>query len=229
MNEESRVLVCDEETPGLRALELVMRDAGFATLTAQSATEALQAATDRGVDAAILDLVLPDGDGIDVCRALRGWSDMPIIVLSAIGDEDHKVLAFAAGADDYITKPFSPRELVARLRAALRRARTAAAGEPTIHVDDLDIDLVARIVRRGGEEVHLTPIEFELLRMLARNRGRLLTHRTLLQEVWGPTHVEDVPTLRTCIARLRRKIEPYDSQAPHYIRTDQGVGYRFAR
>jgi two-component system KDP operon response regulator KdpE len=146
-------------------------------------------------------------------------------VLSAVGDEDHKVRALEAGADDYVTKPFSPRELVARLRAILRRA-APAPGEPVIAAGGLEVDLSARIVRLDGAEVHLTPTEFDLLRTLVRNRGRLLTHRALLQEVWGPGYGDDVATLRTNIARLRRKIEP--EGAPRFIRTDPGVGYRFA-
>jgi two-component system KDP operon response regulator KdpE len=223
----SRVLVCDDEFHSVRALKIVLREAGFEVLPASTAGEALQVATLQRPDAAILDLILPDGDGIDVCRAVREWSDMPILVLSAVGDEDRKVLALEAGADDYVTKPFSPRELVARLQAALRRARPDP-GEPVIQVEGLEIDLAARIVRRNGEEIHLTPIEFDLVRMLARNRGRLLTHRALLQEVWGAGYVNDLPTLRTSIARLRRKIEPDDGAGPRYIRTDAGVGYRFA-
>ena len=151
--------------------------------------------------------MLPDGNGIDVCRELRAWSRMPILVLSAIGDEDQKVAALEAGADDYVTKPFGPRELVARLHAVLRRAG-AAVDEPTIAVDGLEIDLAARVVRRDGAEVHLTPIEYDLLRTLARNRGRLLTHRALLTEVWGPQYADDTQVLRTHVANLRRKIEP---------------------
>jgi two-component system KDP operon response regulator KdpE len=153
---------------------------------------------------------------------------MPILVLSAVGDEDRKVLALESGADDYVTKPFSPRELVARLQAALRRAAPAPT-DPVINVDGLEVDLAARVVRRGGREVHLSPIEFDLLRTLVRNRGRLLTHRVLLREVWGEAYVNDVATLRTSIARLRRKIEPDDEPGPRYIRTDPGVGYRFAQ
>jgi two-component system, OmpR family, KDP operon response regulator KdpE len=221
-----RVLVCDDEPHIVRALKIVMREAGFEALPAETVAEALQVASLQRPDAAILDLVLPDGDGVEVCRALREWSDMPILVLSAVGDEDHKVRALEAGADDYVTKPFSPRELVARLQAVLRRT-TPQAGEPVIHADGLEVDLAARVVRRGGQEIHLTPIEFDLLRMLVRNRGRLLTHRALLQEVWGPAYAEDVPTLRTSIARLRRKIEPEGDRGPRYIRTDPGVGYRF--
>jgi two-component system KDP operon response regulator KdpE len=222
---EARVLVCDDEPHIVRALKIVMREAGFEALPAETASEALQVATLRRPDAAIVDLVLPDGDGVEVCRAIREWSEMPIIVLSAVGDEDHKVRALEAGADDYVTKPFSPRELVARLRAALRRA-SPATGEPVITADGLEVDLAGRSVRRAGADVHLTPIEFELLRTLVRNRGRLLTHRALLQDVWGPGYADDVATLRTNIARLRRKIEP-EGGGPRYIRTDPGVGYRF--
>ena len=224
MSDAPKVLVCDDEPHIVRALKIVLREAGFEALPAETAAEALQVATLRRPDAAILDLVLPDGDGVDVCRSLREWTEMPVLVLSAVGDEDHKVRALEAGADDYVTKPFSPRELVARLRAVMRRA-AGAPGEPVIAADGLEVDLGARVVRRDGAEVHLTPIEFDLLRTLVRNRGRLLTHRALLQEVWGPGYAEDVATLRTNIARLRRKIEP--EGAPRHIRTDPGVGYRF--
>jgi two-component system KDP operon response regulator KdpE len=221
-----RVLVCDDEPHILRALRFVMREAGFEALPAETAAEALRVATLQRPDAAILDLVLPDGDGVEVCRALREWSDIPILVLSAIGDEEQKVRALEAGADDYVTKPFSPRELVARLQAALRRA-APASGDPVIEVDGLQVDLATRVVRREGVDIHLTPIEFDLLRVLVHNRGRLLTHRALLREVWGEVYAEDVATLRTSIGRLRRKIEPAGEPGPRYIRTDPGVGYRF--
>jgi two-component system, OmpR family, KDP operon response regulator KdpE len=181
----------------------------------------------RPPEAAIVDLVLPDLDGVEVTRRLREWSEMPILVLSAVGEEEQKVDALAAGADDYITKPFGTRELVARLRAALRRAGRADE-EPAIRVEGLEVDLASHVVRRDGEPVHLTPIEFDLLRALARNRGRLMTHRKLLVEVWGPEYVDDIQPLRTHIARLRAKIEPADAAAPRYIVTDPGVGYRFA-
>jgi two-component system, OmpR family, KDP operon response regulator KdpE len=226
VTDRPRVLVCDDEPHIVRALKVIMREAGFEPLPAGTAAEALQVATLRRPDAAIVDLLLPDGDGVEVCRSLREWSDMPILVLSAVGDEDQKVRALEAGADDYVTKPFSPRELVARLQAALRRA-APAPGEPVIRADGLEVDLAARIVRRDGEEIHLTPIEFDLLRTLVRNRGRLLTHRALLQEVWGHAYADDVATLRTSIALLRRKIEPEGEPGPHYIRTDPGIGYRF--
>ena len=157
--------------------------------------------------AAILDLMLPDIDGVEVTERLREWSEMPIIVLSAVGEEEEKVRALAAGADDYVTKPFGPPELIARLEAALRRARPEAS-EPLISADGIEIDLAARSVRRDGEEVHLTPTEFELLRALAVNRGRLMTHRALLVEVWGVEYEDDLQVLRAHVANLRRKIEP---------------------
>ena len=225
MNAAPRVLVCDDELQILRALRIVLRDAGFEPVPTATAAEALDAAALRPPRAAIIDLVLPDGSGIEVCRRLREWSEMPILVLSAVGEEDQKVLALEAGADDYLTKPFSPRELVARLRAILRRAGEPA-DEPTVVAGDLEIDLAARVVRRDGEEVHLTPIEHDLLRALARNRGRLMTHRALLTEVWGPQYADATDVLRTHIANLRRKVERPGS-GPRHIRTDPGVGYRF--
>jgi two-component system, OmpR family, KDP operon response regulator KdpE len=221
-----RVLIVDDEPQILRALRVVLREAGFAALPAETAQEALDVAALQRPDAAIVDLVLPDGDGVEVCRALREWSRMPILVLSAMGEEDDKVRALEAGADDYVTKPFAPRELVARLRAALRRA-TPEPGDPVLRADGLELDLAAHRVLRDGAEVHLTPTEFELLSVLMRNRGRLLTHRGLLTEVWGPAYADDVLTLRTHIANLRRKVEP-DAAAPRFVRTEPGVGYRFA-
>jgi two-component system KDP operon response regulator KdpE len=221
----ARVLICDDEPQILRALRIVLRDAGFEVVATETAREALDAAALRPPQAAIIDLVLPDGSGVEVCRDLRTWTDVPIIVLSAVGEEDAKVAALEAGADDYVTKPFGPRELVARLQAAMRRAGQGQH-DPTLAVDGLEIDLAARTVRRDGEEIHLTPIEYDLLRTLARNRGRLITHRALLTEVWGPQYGDDTQVLRTHIANLRRKIEPPDG--PRYIRTDAGVGYRFA-
>ncbi len=209
----------------LRALKVVLREAGFEVLPAETAAHALDLAAVDPASAAIVDLVLPDGDGVEVTRRLREWSEMPILVLSAVGEEDEKVRALEAGADDYITKPFGARELIARLQAALRRT-SLVEGEPAVAVDGLEIDFAAHLVRRDGREVHLTPIEFDLLATLVRNRGRLLTHRALLADVWGPGYVEDIQTLRTHIARLRAKIEPAGD--PRYIVTDPGVGYRFA-
>jgi two-component system KDP operon response regulator KdpE len=225
VNARPLVLVCDDESQILRALRVILRDAGFESLPADTGEEGLDLAAVRHPDAAIVDLVLPDIDGVEVCRRLREWSEMPIIVLSAVGEEDAKVRALEAGADDYVTKPFGPRELVARLQAALRRV-AAEAGDAVITADGLEIDLAARIVRRDGAEVHVTPKEFDLLRMLARNRGRLITHRELLTAVWGVGYGEDTQVLRAHVANLRRKIEP--PEGPRYIRTDPGVGYRFS-
>jgi two-component system KDP operon response regulator KdpE len=216
----------DDEPQILRALRVVLRDAGFEPVLAETAAEALDRAAVRPPEAAIVDLMLPDTDGVELTRSLREWSEMPILVLSAVGEEEQKVRALEAGADDYITKPFGSRELVARLQAALRRGGKADK-DPRIVVGELEIDLAARAVIRSGEDIHLTPIEFDLLRVLARNRGRLLTHRALLADVWGPEYVDDVQTLRTHIARLRGKIEA-DGQSPRCIVTDPGVGYRFS-
>jgi two-component system KDP operon response regulator KdpE len=220
-----KVLVCDDEHQILRALRVILRDAGFEALPASNAEEALDVAAVSHPDAAIIDLVLPDGDGVELCRRLREWSEMPLIVLSAIGDEDAKVRALAAGADDYVTKPFGPRELVARLDANMRRIRREPEAT-VITSDGLEIDLARRTVRIDGDEVHLTPTEFDLLRQLATNRGRLMTHRDLLLSVWGQGYDNDTQVLRAHIANLRRKIEP--SGGPRFIRTDPGVGYRFA-
>ena len=220
-----RVLVCDDEPQILRALRVILRDAGFEAVPADTGEEALDAVAVKPPDAAIIDLVLPDIDGVDLCARLREWSDMPIILLSAVGEEDAKVRALAAGADDYITKPFGPRELVARLEANLRRVGPDPE-EAVIRADGIEVDLARRTVVHEGAEVHLTPTEFELLRLLARNRGRLMTHRELLVSVWGAGYSDDTQVLRAHIANLRRKIEP--ASGPRYIKTDPGVGYRFA-
>lgn len=226
MSERRRVLVCDDEPQILRALRVILREAGFEVAPAATAREALDMAALRPPDAAIVDLVLPDGDGVGVCRSLREWTELPILVLSAIGEETEKVRALNAGADDYVTKPFGPAELIARLNAVLRRAEPKQDGEPVLGADGLELDLLAHEVRRDGEPVHLTPTEFDLLRMLMRNRGRLLTHRAILTDVWGPPYAGDTQTLRVHVANLRRKIEP-NPAAPRYITTDPGVGYRF--
>lgn len=227
MNHEPRprVLVVDDEQQILRALRVILRDAGFEALPASTGEEALDVAAIERPDAAIVDLLLPDVDGVDLFRRLREWSEMPVIVLSAVGEEDAKVRALAAGADDYVTKPFGPRELVARLQANLRRTAPDPE-EAVIRADGLEVDLARRTVRVEGDEVHLTPTEFDLLRLLVRNRGRLMTHRDLLVSVWGPGYGDDTQVLRAHIANLRRKIEPPDGR--RYIRTDPGVGYRFA-
>ena len=209
----------------MRALRVILRDAGYEAVAAITGEEALDLAAVRPPEAAILDLMLPDIDGVEVTRRIREWSQMPILVLSAVGEEARKVEALTAGADDYVTKPFGPPELVARLAAALRRARPEG-DEPVVSTDGLEIDLASRTVRCDGVDVHLTPTEFELLRVLVRNRGRLMTHRQLLVEVWGVEYEDDLQVLRAHIANLRRKIEPPGEHV--FIRTDPGVGYRFA-
>ena len=225
MTQGQRVLVVDDERQILRALKVILREAGYEVVEATTVEEALDRAAVRPPDAAIVDLMLPDGSGVELCRRLREWSTMPILVLSAVGEEQTKVEALEAGADDYVTKPFGTRELVARLAAALRRAGEVP-GEPTVQLDGLRVDLNDRVVQRDGEEVHLTPIEFDLLRALVRHRGRLMTHRALLVEVWGPQYADDTQVLRAHIANLRRKIEPTGER--RYIRTEPGIGYRFA-
>jgi two-component system KDP operon response regulator KdpE len=218
-------LACDGESQSLRALHVVLRDAGFEVDTTSTCTEALDRAAVRAPDAAIIELVLPDGDGVELCRALREWSTTPVIFLSSVSAERHKVRALQAGADDYVTKPFGPLELVARLHAAMRRANPIA-DEPLVVLDDLEVNLAARIVRRQGQEVHLTPIEFKLLRVLLQHRGRLLTHNALLRAVWGSAYEGDRQTLRAHMANLRRKLK-LDEGASR-IGTLPGVGYRLS-
>ncbi len=225
MTTKRLVLVCDDEPQILRALKVILRDAGFAVVTAATADEALDAAAVNAPAAGIIDLVLPDGDGVEVCRAIREWSDMPLLVLSAVGDETEKVRALEAGADDYVTKPFGPAELVARLRATLRRV-DGPTREPVLKEGTLEVDLAAHTVTHDGQEVHVTPTEFELLRVLMQNRGRLMTHRALLTEVWGQAYEDDTQVLRVHIANLRRKLGE-EAGEPRYIATDVGIGYRF--
>jgi two-component system KDP operon response regulator KdpE len=220
-----RVLVCDDDPQIRRALRLVLERAGYEVLVTASGEEALDRAALAGPHAAIVDLMLPDLHGIEVCRRLREWSDLPILVLSALGEEAIKIEALAGGADDYVTKPFGPGELVARVQAALRRAGRDVA-EPRVEIDGLVVDLAAHVVTLDGEEVHLTPIEFSLLRVLTANRGLLMTHRELLTEVWGPAYEDATPLLRTHIANLRRKLRERERERS-FIRTDSGIGYRF--
>ena len=220
-----RVLVVDDEQQILRALKTSLRGAGYDVETAETAEGALAAAALRPPEAVILDLVLPDGTGIEVARELRKWSAAPVIVLSAVGEEREKVAALDAGADDYVTKPVGIDELLARLRAVLRR--TAPEVEPVIRVGDLEIDLAKRTVSVNGSRVHLTPHQFELLRVLALNKGKLLTHRVLLREVWGPGYGTESNLLHVNVSQLRRKIEP-DRTHPRYLLTEAGAGYRLA-
>ncbi len=218
-----RILVVDDEPQILRALGTTLRGAGFDVETADTAAGALAAAAAHPPAAVILDLVLPDGSGTDVCRELRTWTDAPVIVLSAVGEEREKIAALDAGADDYVTKPFSVDELLARLRAVLRRSAPEAG--PVIEVGELRIDVPDRLVTRNGERIRLTPHEFDLLRFLAQNRGKLLTHRMLLREVWGPAYQVEAHYLHVYVSHLRAKIEP-DPSRPRYVLTEPGAGYR---
>jgi two-component system KDP operon response regulator KdpE len=218
-----RILVVDDEPQILRALRTTLRGAGYTVDAAATAEEALAAAAANPPEAVILDLVLPDGDGTEVCRELRTWSEAPIVVLSAVGDEQQKIAALDAGADDYVTKPFSVDELLARLRAVLRRARPSQ--DPVLEVGELRIDVPQRTVTRGDERVKLSPHEFDLLRVLAQNEGKLLTHRALLREVWGPAYQSEANYLHVYVSHLRRKIEP-DPSNPRYVLTEPGAGYR---
>jgi two-component system KDP operon response regulator KdpE len=218
-----RVLVVDDEPQILRALQTNLRGAGYDVDTASSAADALAKAALRPPDAVILDLVLPDGRGTDVCRELRRWSTAPVLLLSVVGEEREKVAALDAGADDYVEKPFGVDELLARLRAALRRA--GPVGGPVLELGDLAIDLDKRLVTVQGRAVQLTPHEFALLRVLAQNEGKLLTHPAILREVWGPAYGDESHYLHVYVSQLRRKIEP-DPARPRYLLTEPGVGYR---
>jgi two-component system, OmpR family, KDP operon response regulator KdpE len=217
------VLVVDDEPQILRALQTNLRGAGYDVATATTAEEALSTAAMRPPDAVVLDLVLPDGNGIDVARELRSWSAAPILVLSVVGDEAEKVAALDAGADDYVEKPFGIDELLARLRALLRRAGPST--EPVLEVGELVIDLEKRLVTVGGRRVQLTPNEFELLRVLAQNEGKLMTHPTILREVWGPAYGTESHYLHVYVSQLRRKLED-DPSRPRYLLTEPGAGYR---
>jgi two-component system, OmpR family, KDP operon response regulator KdpE len=219
----TRVLVVDDEPQFLRALETNLRGAGYEVETATTAKEALAAAGLRPPDAIILDLLLPDGTGTEVSRELRAWSEAPIVLVSAVGDEAEKIAALDAGADDYVTKPFAMGELLARLRAALRRA--GPPGDPVLDVGPIRIDLDKQSVTVDGRSVHLTPHEFRILKLLALNPGKLLTHRTILQEVWGPAYGAESNYLHVYVSQLRRKLEP-DPARPQYLLTEPGAGYR---
>jgi two-component system, OmpR family, KDP operon response regulator KdpE len=218
-----RILVVDDEPQFLRALATNLRGAGYDVETATTAAEALACAGLRPPDAVVLDLLLPDGKGTDVCRELRAWSEAPIVVVSAVGDEPEKIAALDAGADDYVTKPFAIGELLARLRAVLRRA--GPSGEPVLEVGPIRIDLDGQSVTVDGRFVHLTPREYRILRLLALNPGKLLTHRTILREVWGPAYGSESNYLHVYMSQLRRKLEP-DPARPAYLVTEPGAGYR---
>jgi two-component system, OmpR family, KDP operon response regulator KdpE len=223
----TRVLVVDDEPSILRALRINLTAREYEVSTASDGASGLAAVARDRPDVIILDLGLPDMDGTEVIHGVRGWTAIPIIVLSVWGEEEKKVAALDAGADDYVTKPFGMNELLARLRAAVRRA-APAPDEPVVVTPDFTVDLAAkRVIRAGGEDVRLTPTEWQILEILARNNDRLVTHRQLLHAVWGPAYETESNYLRVYIAQLRRKLEPEPSQ-PRYLLTESGMGYRFS-
>ena len=221
----TRVLVVDDDATLLRALTINLRARRYEVEQAASGRAALRAAA-AGVDVVVLDLGLPDIDGVDVVAGIRGWSQVPIIVLSARDAQSAKVAALDAGADDYVTKPFGMDELLARIRAALRRATPEPQAEPLVTTDAFTVDLADRRVTRDGTDVRLTPTEWHLLEVLVRNAGRLVTQRDLLAQVWGHGFEEQGNYLRVYMAQLRRKLEPEPSRPRHLV-TEPGVGYRF--
>ena len=225
MSGEPLILVVDDERPIRRALEVTLTKAGYRVATAGGAAETLTVAALQPPDLVILDLMLPDGDGAEVCAELRGWLTAPILLISAIQDEPDKIRALDAGADDYLTKPFGVGELLARVRALLRRSEGAVPGDRVVEVGRLSVDLPRRVVTVGGAEIHLTPTEFDLLKELALAAGRPLTHQMLLRKVWGPGYAQEMQLLRTHMGRLRDKLEAAGI-ARDSIETLTGVGYR---
>jgi len=220
-----QILVVEDEAPMRKFLRTALETRGFRVREAASLREAAAAATEAPPAAILLDLGLPDGDGLSLLASLREWSQAPVIVLSARDREQDKVIALDAGADDYLTKPFGTNELLARIRVALRHARGHEADDPVIEIGPIRIDQARHEVTVDGEHVHLTPIEFHLLSLLARHAGKVLTHRQLLLEVWGPRNTQQTHYLRVHMAALRRKIEK-DPARPRWLATEAGVGYR---
>jgi two-component system KDP operon response regulator KdpE len=223
------VIVLIEDDPKIRRfLRTAFVNNGYRLFEAATGSDGLVEAATRQPDVVIVDLGLPDLDGVEVIRRLREWTSVPVIVLSARGQESDKVAALDAGADDYVSKPFGPRELLARVRVAVRHAaRTSTGEDSTFTVGDLRVDLARRQVFVGGKEVRLTPIEYKLLTTLVRHAGKVLTHGQLLKEVWGPSHESEAHYLRIYIMQLRRKLEANPTR-PRYLRTEPGVGYRLA-
>ncbi|MFI9784097.1 response regulator [Kitasatospora sp. NPDC051984] len=223
----TRVLVVDDEPQIVRALVINLKARKYEVDSAHDGASALELAAARHPDVVVLDLGLPDMDGVEVIRGLRGWTRVPIIVLSARHASDEKVEALDAGADDYVTKPFGMDELLARMRAAVRRAEPVTAeGEPVVVTESFTVDLAAKKVTRQGADVRLTPTEWHLLEVLVRNSGRLVSQTQLLQEVWGPAYRKETNYLRVYLAQLRRKLEADPSHPRHFI-TEPGMGYRF--
>ena len=227
MAEPIRVLVVDDEPQIVRALAVNLQALGYKVDVARSGEEALRVAADHRPDAVILDLGLPGMDGLEVIGGLRGWTTVPIIVLSVREQERDKIAALDAGADDYVTKPFGMGELLARLRSALRRATAGDLDEPMVVTSDFTIDLSTKMVMNlNGEEVRLTPTEWGIVEVLARHQGKLVSQTQLLKQVWGPDYGEETNYLRVFMAQIRRKLEP-DPTHPRYFITEPGMGYRF--
>ncbi|MBP1626336.1 MAG: two component transcriptional regulator, winged helix family [Holophagaceae bacterium] len=225
--EDPQILVVDDEPQLQRFLGAALKSHGYRVLFAGSGGECERLAISHQPSAILLDLGLPDKDGLQVVTALRAWSDIPIIVISARGKEDDKVEALEAGANDYLTKPFGTRELIARIRVALRQRTVPQGASPILEVGDIRMDLESHLVTRAGERVHLTPNEFKLLMTLLRHPGKVLTHNQLLKEVWGVGSAQQVHSLRVCMNQLRQKLEA-DSARPRYLQTELGVGYRLS-
>ena len=223
----TRILVVDDEEQIRRALKAILSTRGYVLEMAATGEEALLKAIDAPPDLVVLDLALPDRSGIDVCRELRTWMSAPILVLSVRANESDKIEALDEGADDYLTKPFSAGELLARIRALLRRAAALTSPPPVVEAGDLVIDIARRRVTLAGEDVALTPTEFDILAFLARNADLVVTQKMILEEVWGPEWVEDAQTLRVHVSHLRKKIEPSPGSR-RYIVTEPGVGFRFS-
>jgi len=224
---KTRVLIVEDEADIRRFVRLALENEGYETFEADSAKRGLIEAGTRRPDLVVLDLGLPDGDGVDFIRDLRGWSTCPVVILSARSSEVDKIAALDAGADDYLVKPFGAGELMARVRAQLRRhSQQSASGESLLRFGDVCIDLARRIVERNNQQVHLTPIEYRLLTYLTAQPDRVLTHRQLLKAVWGPGHTEDTHYVRVHMANLRKKIEN-DASMPKHLITEAGIGYRF--
>jgi len=222
-----RVLLIEDEKQIRRFVRVAVEEEGCQVTEAETMQQGLIEAGLRKPDLLVLDLGLPDGNGIDLIRDLRGWSDVPVLILSARSQENDKIDALDAGADDYLTKPFSVGELRARVRALLRRrARSGEAATPLIEFGEVMVDLSRRVVTRAGQEVHLTPIEYRLLATLLGHPGKVLTQRNLLREIWGPSYIESSHYLRVYVGHLRQKLEIDPTQPQHFL-TETGVGYRF--
>lgn len=223
----AKILIVEDDADIRRFVRLTLESEGYEVFEAENAKRALIEAGTRRPDAIVLDLGLPDGDGVDLIQDIRGWSNLPIVVLSARSRESDKIEALDAGADDYLVKPFGSGELLARMRTQFRRnMQQTVTGESTVSFGDIKVDLVKRTVDRAGEQIHLTPIEYKLLTHLIRQPDRVITHQQLLRSVWGPGHEDDMHYVRVHMANLRKKIEANPS-APVYVTTESGVGYRF--